>query len=606
MVDHRQVSERELGERPVGRLVSVNVGMPRDVAWRGRTVYTGVWKHPVDGPVVVRRLNIDGDGQGDLAGHGGEMRAVLAYQLDSYRYWQRHLGRDDFVPGQFGENFTVEGLPDDEVCIGDRYRIGDAVFEVSQPRVTCYRVGIRLGDPRIPALLVSHHRPGFYLRVVAEGTVRPGDEIVRTVVGPEQMTVAGIGALLYLPGHSRRQLVRALRIPALSPGWQASFQALLDQSTVDAAGAAGAGNAGLSAVAGPPPAWSGFRRLTVTAVDRESETVFSLRLADPTGAPLPAALPGQYLTVRLLPDGQERALLRSYSLSGPPGAPDYRISVKLEPHGAAGHYLRDHVRAGDAVEAAAPRGSFTLRPGESPVLLVSAGVGATPVLAMLHALVAEGSGRKVWWLHGARNRAGHPFADEVRDLLARLPNARAHVCYSHPEPEDRQGVDYDHAGRLSAEVLGGLGLPADAEAYLCGPAGFMREASAALVALGLDGGRIHTETFGPESSLTPGIAPAPARSPHPPAGAPGEGPRVAFARAGLTVPWDAAFASLLELAEACDVPTRWSCRTGVCHTCETRLISGAAGYLPDPVEPPADGNVLICCSQPTADVVLDL
>jgi MOSC domain-containing protein YiiM len=172
--------------RPAGRLVSVNVGMPRDVAWHGRTVHTGVWKEPVGGPVMVRRLNIDGDGQGDLAGHGGEMRAVLAYQLDSYRHWQRVLGTDGSAYGQFGENFTVEGLPDDEVCIGDRYRIGDAVLEVSQPRVTCYRVGIRLDEPRLPALLVADHRPGFYLRVLVEGTVRAGDDIVRIGVGPEQ------------------------------------------------------------------------------------------------------------------------------------------------------------------------------------------------------------------------------------------------------------------------------------------------------------------------------------------------------------------------------------------------------------------------------------
>lgn len=590
-----------MDERPAGTLVSVNVGKPRDVAWRGRTVHTGVWKQPVGGPAMVRRLNIDGDGQGDLAGHGGEMRAVLVYQLDSYRHWQRELGRDDFGYGQFGENFTVEGLPDDEVCIGDRYRIGEAVFEVSQPRVTCYRVGIRLGDPRIPALLVAHHRPGFYLRVCTEGTVRPGDEIVRITTGPEQMTVAEIDALLYLPGHTRRQLARAVRIPALSPGWRASFQALLDGSGAGSGG----GNAGLTADAGPPPAWPGFRRLSVAGVDRESRSVFSLRLADPTGAPLPAAAAGQFLTVRLRPAGQPH-LLRSYSLSGPPGAAGYRISVKLEPHGAASHYLRDHVRAGDEVEAAAPRGSFTLRPAAAPALLISAGVGATPVLAMLHSLAAAGATRQVWWLHSARSGAEHPFAAESRTLLARLPNARAHICYSQPGPDDRFGHDYHRAGRLSAAVLADLGLPPDAEAYICGPTGFMRDVSAALVALGLDRGRIHTEIFGPESPVTPGIAAAPARPPHPPAGPAGSGPPVAFARAGLTVPWDDTYGSLLELAEACDVPTRWSCRTGVCHTCETRLISGAVAYQPDPVEAPAEANLLICCSRPTTELVLDL
>jgi MOSC domain-containing protein YiiM len=163
----------------VGTLLSVNVGMPKDVTWRGRTVFTGVFKDPVDGPAHVRRLNIDGDGQGDKGGHGGEQRAVFAYQMDSYRYWERELGRSDFVFGQFGENFTIEGLSDQEVCIGDRYGIGSAVFEVTQPRVTCYRVGLRMDDPRIPALLVSRHRPGFYLRVIEEGDVQAGDEITK-------------------------------------------------------------------------------------------------------------------------------------------------------------------------------------------------------------------------------------------------------------------------------------------------------------------------------------------------------------------------------------------------------------------------------------------
>src|ERR1700691_6482813 len=131
--------------QPVGTLLSVNVGLPKDVSWQGRTVFTGVFKDPVTGPRRVGKLNVDGDGQGDLAGHGGEQRAVFVYQLGSYRYWENHLGRNDFTYGQFGENFTVDGLSDTEVCIGDRYRIGEALFEVTQPRVTCYRLGIRMG-----------------------------------------------------------------------------------------------------------------------------------------------------------------------------------------------------------------------------------------------------------------------------------------------------------------------------------------------------------------------------------------------------------------------------------------------------------------------------
>src|SRR5262249_43141331 len=212
----------------MARLLSVNVGLPSDIAWKGRTVRTGIWKTPVSGRCSVGRLNLDGDGQGDLAGHGGEQRAVFVYQIESYRYWQNQLKRTDFVYGQFGENFTIEGLPDAAVCIGDRYQIGSALFEVTQPRVTCYRVGIRTNEPRMPALLTSSGRTGFYFRVLKEGEVGTGDEIVKMGEAKERMTVAEINALLYSPNHPRDRLERALRIDALSPGWRRSFEMLLE------------------------------------------------------------------------------------------------------------------------------------------------------------------------------------------------------------------------------------------------------------------------------------------------------------------------------------------------------------------------------------------
>jgi ferredoxin-NADP reductase/MOSC domain-containing protein YiiM/ferredoxin len=593
-----QAEPAQTGAAPIGTLLSVNVGMPKNVAWQGKTVFTGVFKEAVAGPRRVRRLNVDGDGQGDLAGHGGEQRAVFVYQIDSYRYWERELERNDFVYGQFGENFTIEGLSDDEVCIGDRYRIGTAVFEVTQPRVTCYRVGIRMADPRIPALLVSRRRPGFYFRVLQEGKVKAGDEIVKLASGPERMTVAEVDALLYLPGHPRQRLLRALRIPALSPGWQASFRALLG-------GEPGSGNAGL-ATASPPPAWPGFRRLTVTGIERESDSVISIRLEDPDGGPLTPARPGQYLTLRLQPDTKQRSVLRNYSLSGPPDAGYYRITVKREHNGTASGYLHTRLRVGAKLEIAAPRGTFILDRTDAPVLLISAGIGATPVLAMLHAVATEQTEREIWWLHGARSGRDHSFAAEARAILASLPNVHAHVCYSRPNPEDRGGRDFDSAGRLTASLLVELAPPRDAEAYLCGPTPFMEEMSAALAAMGIDTSHIHTEPFGPAPGLTPGIAAPPARTPHPPAGQPGNGPTIEFARSNLAIPWSSDYTSLLELAEACDVPVRWSCRTGVCHTCETTLIAGDLDYSPEPVEPPADGSALICCSQPRDDVVLDL
>jgi MOSC domain-containing protein YiiM len=312
---------------------------------------------------MVRRLNIDGDGQGDTAGHGGEQRAVLVYQIQSYRYWQRHFGRQDLDHGQFGENLTVDGLPDDEVCIGDRYRVGAALFEVTQPRVTCYRVGMRMKEPRMPALLTSSGKPGFYFRVLQEGEIEAGDEIVKVADGPERMTVAEINALLYLPGHSPQQLKRALRIAALSAGWRTSFQALLQN---ESSGSPMTGNPGLT-TGGGTPAWAGFRPLRVSRIDRESSSVVSLLLVPADGRPLVAAAPGQFVVLRLRPNPDAPPVLRSYSLSDAPSADHYRVSVKQELNGVASTYVHKHVRVGDVLDVSAPRGSFTLQSGDRPL-----------------------------------------------------------------------------------------------------------------------------------------------------------------------------------------------------------------------------------------------
>jgi ferredoxin-NADP reductase/MOSC domain-containing protein YiiM len=581
-------------------VLSVNVGMPKDVPWQGRAVRTGIWKESVPGPRMVRRLNIDGDGQGDTKGHGGEMRAVFVYQIQSHEYWQRYLGRDDFVYGQFGENLTVDGLPDEQVCIGDRYRIGEAEFEVTQPRVTCYRVGLRLGEPAMPSLLVSHHRPGFYFRVITEGRVQAADEIIRTRTGPGQLSVTDTDALLYLPGHDVAQLRRALNIPALSPGWQGSFRDLL------AAAETGTAPVAAAAVA---PGWPGFRPLRVARIVPESTTVASIYLVPADGQALPAARPGQYLTLRVADAGQPPPV-RSYSLSSAPGNSTpgngaYRISVKREPHGVVSGYLDGTLREGMVLDAAAPRGDFVLADGPGPVLLISAGIGVTPVLAMLYRLAAQRVQREVWWLHAARSPAEHALADEARDLLAALPHAREQVFYSAATEEEASRA-HATAGRLTAARLAALGIPTAADAYICGPVTFMSDLQGALIGLGLAADRIHTELFAALPAINPGVAAQARPAPHPPAGAPGTGPLITFARSGLSVPYDATRRSVLDLADACDVPTRWSCRTGVCHTCVTPLLSGDIGYSPEPLEPPPSGEILICCAQPRSDLVLDM
>ena len=564
-------------------------------------MHTAIWKNPVTGRCRVGRLNLAGDGQGDLGGHGGEQRAVFVYQIESYRYWQGQLKRADFVHGQFSENFTIDGLPDEAVCIGDRYQIGSALFEVTQPRVTCYRVGIRMNEPRMPALLTSSGRTGFYFRVLQEGVVSAGDEIQKVGEAEICMTVAEINALLYSSDHARDRLERALRIEALSPGWRSSFEALLHSQTTGAQ----SGNAGLMPAAAAHPVAPGFRPLAVTAIDRESADVLSLTMQRPDPEPLQTALPGQYVVLRLHVAASGPPLFRSYSLSGPLSTEHYRISVKIEPNGAAGTYLREHVRVGDALDVSSPRGRFILQSGERPVVLLSAGIGATPVLAMLYALAKERSTRQVWWLHATRDRQHHPFAAEVRRLVLALARGHIYVCYSRPGPHDEIGEDFDATGHLSRSVFEDVGVTREADVYLCGPTRFMADMREALATLGVAPERIHVEIFNGSESMTPGVVGAATRAPHLPKD--DTGPLVSFARSGITAHWKAsAYQSILELAEACDVPARWSCRTGVCHNCESGLVSGAVSYRPEPLEKPADGNLLICCSQPLRDVVIDL
>jgi ferredoxin-NADP reductase/ferredoxin len=388
-------------------------------------------------------------------------------------------------------------------------------------------------------------------------------------------------------------LQRAVGIPALSQGWRGSFQALLDQPPGGAVAR---------------PAWEGFRPMRVAAKQRESATITSLYLRPVGEAPVAPAPPGQYLTVRVHPRADGAPVIRNYSMSSPPDpGRGYRISVKRETDGAASGYLHDRVAAGDVIDVAAPRGDFTLRTANRPVVLLSAGVGATPVLAMLHALADGHDARPVWWIHGARNDAEHAFAHEVDDLLARLPGAHRLVAYSRPRTDARGGVDFDVQGRLDLAALERAGVPVDADFYLCGPGAFLGEMAAVLTARGVPPERVAREVFGSAGAHASGIVSTGDRpAPHVPGGPPGAGPDVSFVRSNLTVPWDARFPSLLDLAEACDVPVGFGCRNGTCHSCESTLLAGDVEYTTDPLERPPAGRVLVCCSRPGADLALDL
>lgn len=213
------------------KLLSVNVSLPKDIAYRDKTISTGIFKETVQGRVMLRELNLNGDGQADLVGHGGIYRAVYVYSIEHYDYWQRELGRNDFTYGQFGENFTVEGMLEDNIHIGDVFRIGDALVEVPQPRVPCYKLGIKMGSPQFVKTFLTSGRVGFYFRVLQEGEVGAGDIIERVRVDPERLTVRAAHQLLYFDKENVEGLQKALRISALSPGWRDSFEKFLAKST---------------------------------------------------------------------------------------------------------------------------------------------------------------------------------------------------------------------------------------------------------------------------------------------------------------------------------------------------------------------------------------
>jgi len=581
----------------MARLLSVNVGVPKDIVVNGAVVRTAIWKEPVKGRVMARRMNLDGDGQADLIGHGGEQRAVLVYQSASYLYWERFLGRAPMPMGQFGENLTVEGMPDNEVCIGDRYRIGRAVFEVSQPRVTCHRLALRLDQRDMPSLVVRHGRPGFYMRVIEEGDVGAGDEIEKLASGLHSMSVAAIDILLYGSRHPADELRKALDIPALSMGWRSSFQALLEAQDKGSLS-----NAGLTSNNLAAPAWSGFRPLRVIATKKESADVRTIELASPDASPLPAPAPGQYLVLRIATGRNASPIIRCYSLSGNPDAGTYRISAKRELNGLGSAYLHDQLSAGDMLEVSSPRGSFTLSANvATPLVLISAGIGATPVLAMLYSVLKGPQGKTpIWWIHGARDGLHHSFASETRALLDAEPAVRRCIVYSRPRSDDEIGRDFDEVGHVDLKLLEKLNVLKNANFYLCGPVGFLASLREELRDWGVADQLIHIETFG--TALQSG----PTTSPHPPSDQPDSGPSITFVNSNLTVRWDDRYGSLLELAEQCSVPVSWSCRSGVCHRCETAVIGGNIQYAPEPIDPPSRDAVLICCARPLGDVQLDL
>ena len=551
------------------KLVSVNVSLPREITVKGKTVRTGIFKEAVAQRVRVDTLNIAGDGQADLIGHGGPFRAVLVYSLENHSYWEHELGQSGFAFGHFGENFTVDGMLEGDVHVGDVFRIGTALFQVTQPRVPCYKLAIKVGIENFYSRILESGRPGFYFRVLEEGEVGAGDAIERVRLDPVGLTVRQVSNLLYFDKDDLEGARTALRIEALSPGWRQSFEKRLAKAQR------------------ATKSEEKYRTLVVTRKVPESESITSFYLAAEDGEPLDAFLPGQFLPLRLNIPGQHEPVYRTYSLSDRPGAEHYRLTIKQEPAppdlpnaypGVSSNYFHDHVDVGSTLSAKAPRGRFYLDPkGETPVALVSGGVGQTPMISMLNAIVAAGAKRPTWFVHASRCGREHAFGEAVRRLAEEHDNVHAHIRYSQPSVADVVGRDHDDTGRIDADLLKRLGPDNNCDFYLYGPTGFMRSLFDGLLSWGVPEQRIHYEFFGPASAVSERAKVAtPKRVAE--AAQCCTDLEVTFSTSGVRANWNPSFESILDLAEANGLSPDYSCRSGVCQTCVAGIEEGEVRY----------------------------
>ena len=582
------------------KLISVNVSLAKEVSYLGRTITTGIFKEPVQGRVMVRRLNIDGDDQADRRVHGvGFDMAIYVYPFEHYAFWEKELGRDGFPYGQFGENFTVKGLTEDTVRVGDTFRVGGALLQVTQPRIPCYKFAIRMEEgPDFPARFQGTGRMGFYCRVLEEGEVGAGDPIERVDRDDGASTIAEFIRVYLYESHEPASLKHVLASRELSEPWREYLEKMLKKA---------------EPVKGPR-GWEGFRAFIVDSKVSENETITSFYLKPEDGEPLTPYMPGQFLTFRLNMPEHPTPVMRTYSLSDSPNHQDYyRVSIKRLPApadppglpaGLSSNYFHDHVQSGTRLCVKAPRGKFYLDPSDTtPVVLLSGGVGLTPMISMLNTIVESGSKRPVWFVHGARNGREHAMAAHTRRMAAENDNVKVHISYSQPGPEDREDGDYNSWGHVNLDLLKRVLPPAAYDFYLCGPTPFMKSLYNGLLKWGVAETRIHHEFFGPVSALKEGTEPASKEAAVSKSLAEVE---VTFAKAGLTAKWDPTLESLLDLAEAQGLRPDFSCRMGICHTCSSKVIEGEVEYVTEPLDMPDPGCVLICCSKPKTNVVIEV
>jgi MOSC domain-containing protein YiiM/ferredoxin-NADP reductase len=576
------------------RVISVNVGLPRTAQWKGKAVSTGIFKAPVSGRIHLRTLNFDGDRQADLSVHGGPDKAVYVYPAEHYAYWHRELPGTTLSWGMFGENLTTEGLQEDTLKIGDRFRIGSTEVVVTQPRIPCFKLGLRFGRDDIVKRFLASGRTGFYCRVVAEGEVAADDAIVMVESAVDSVTVPEVTRLYAHDKDDLGGLRRIVGVAALPDDWRDYFEEQIRQVS-----ARGRHRPAQTA------AWAGFRPFILRDKVRESDDVSSFHLVPEDGQSLPPYLPGQYLTVRVSIPGVERPVVRSYSLSDVARNDHYRLTIKRiasrsedsqAASGLVSTYFHDRLAVGDRIEAKAPSGTFTIdvTQHDRPVVLIGGGIGLTPLVSMLNSIVAADSPRETWLLYGVRNDREHIMRTHLEATARTHRNIHLHIFYSRPSRKmDGPGI---HIGRIDLGAMQRL-MPSNAyDFYVCGPPSMMDSVTRDLEAWGVRADRMHTEAFGPATVK---------RSVRGPASQPNCGIDVTFARSGVTALWSRCESPLLELAEEHSVAIDFGCRAGSCGTCVTRLLSGTVRYLNQPNAPIEGDEVLPCIAVPAEPLSLD-
>ena len=362
-------------------------------------------------------------------------------------------------------------------------------------------------------------------------------------------------------------------------------------------------------------AWSGFRKFRVDGKVLEAESCCSFYLAPHDGRPLPAYLPGQYLTFRLQIPGQPKELTRCYSLSDSPDHSDYyRVTIKRipppgnkpdAPPGVVSGHFHERIQVGDILDVKAPSGHFHLDPEHrNPVVLVGGGIGVTPALSMLNYLATAPSKREVWFFYGIRNSREHMLRDALQEIAAEHENIHIVVCYSDPLPDEQIGEDYHYGERVSVDLFKRVLGVNNFDYYICGPAPMMESLTKGLTDWGVPEKRIHFEAFGP-ASVKKVTKSDQAGSGSGTEAADTNRIEVTFSRSNKKLMWSNSAGSLLEFAEANGISMDSGCRAGSCGTCATAIRDGQVDYLRDPDFDIEKGSCLACVAVPKGPLSLD-